>query len=242
MKYIILFLLMGAWSIAMGNSRTIIQEKDFSKPKPQFYWVRQKTIATDPTGSILTVETKSKYSSCLLIFKAPVKLPSEETSKKLELKFTVNAFSDALAKKTALELRFFFAPDSKKYGHEPYFLPNGIVISLFPQQDGSVKVSLFLKENASKSFGKRIYSGTVLTDCFPLTTTLLFDRNSYRLRFNREVEPGSGGRSGHWNLEHESWQRPAFTGMRLVNMAKGHRSQVKLGEISLKEITSNKDN
>ena len=238
MKYITLFLLLlGTYVNAIGNTRIIIQEKDFSKPKPRSYWVHKKTIAPDPGGAILTVATKKKYNSSLLMFKASAKIPSEEADQKLELKFTVNAFSDALAKKNNAELRVFFAPDSNKYGHQPYNLPYGIIISLSPQKDGSVQIALYLKKNKKNSLGKRIYSGMALPGCFPLTTTLLFDKDSYRLGFNREVEPGSGGRSGHWKLENEIWQRPAFAGMRLLNMAAEHRAQVKLGEVSLKEIT-----
>lgn len=231
MKWCILMALAG---LTVGAQEKIIEEnfRDFSKKA-----FSSNGIQAEKNG-FLSVRTDKKNHSEGIVFRKAFSLPPDDSEAKIRWSVTIGKFTDLLKPDSPKSgMRFFIVPEPLPRHLEFYILPNAIGITASPAIDGGCRISLNLKENSRDGFGRSYYSCRLKQ--FPVKITLDFNAKQYRLKFNQEVEPTTGNRSGNWDLSGAVWKSPLHTGARLVNSEDGRKSAIQLDAFSVETVKEN---
>lgn len=90
---------------------------------------------------------------------------------------------------------------------------------------GLVNITLSSKNGAANAkpgqdYGETAFLGVMEPSDLPVTVTLSFNADHYRLRFDKPVAPSKGYTSGTWSLGGQFWRGVLSCGLRLVGSQK----------------------
>lgn len=215
----------------------VVASADFTKDTGGGWNFYGHKVVADGAAK-LAVGAPGKYSGGIFIMDAPIKLPADETSA-LHVIVKMNGFGDSTGKPgTSCSGRFFIAPAPLPKFVDCYSLPN--TISFIYEYDGAnnkCAIELFQKLDAKDGYGDMLYQGTFDTAQFPMTLDLALTKTTYRMKFDKEVAPSTGARSGYLKLSTPMWAGDLRIGGRVVNHDDTHDSQMVIGKFDVTMVT-----
>jgi hypothetical protein len=179
----------------------------------------------------LSVGAKGKYSGQLLLLDAPLRIPATDT---LHIRLKLDGFSDASGgTETGCSGRFFLAPEPLPKFVEAYSLPNALVLYFDYNGKDAGGVRLCSKVDGKDGYGDGLYEGSVPISSFPLTVDLFVTKDTYRIRFDKDVTSSSGAKSGYHKLPAATWSGDLRFGGRIVNHEELHDSAFTISGIDV---------
>jgi len=205
-----------------------IASADFSKDQAGWTF---GGAAIPGTPAKLSVGKTGMHGGALLLLDSPVRIPAEDGAS-LHLRWKIDSFSDTSGNiDNKCTGRFFLAPAPLPSFVDPYSLPNEIDLIVNHNGLDDTMISLYSKVDGKSGYGTLLYQGAIDPTLFPLTIDLLLTKDTYRLKFDKDVLTGAGSKSGYHQLPPDEWSGDLRLGGRIVNGDSDHDSQVAIEQL-----------
>ncbi|HEY3376810.1 MAG TPA: sugar-binding protein, partial [Armatimonadota bacterium] len=155
-----------------------------------------------------------------LLLKAPI--PAPLTDAGVTTRFTIAGFEKAPGNVEAnqtpfrTDLRAYWTPKLPEGYIEPYGMSDCLTLRV-EYRDEQTSFELYKKVGVAQGgWGPLLWSGSMVTNAYPITVTFWVNKTDYQISVSTPVETRHGSRSGQHGLPVELWAQPVRFGLKSV--------------------------